>query len=107
MTTQEKLARIKNRHTAYELALIKGEERILVGYSVSRSRGTLSRMVSKHGPAIVTLPGAEDKITFAKKASEGAVIGEWLVKYTGRTQHEAICAGELAWIGEKKFAVAA
>lgn len=109
MTTQEKLARIHNRATCYELALINGDRRILICYSMRQGRHTILEACRKHGQAIVdlTCPHGEQNMVFLKPASLGATIGDWWIRFTGRTQREAIITGELPWIGDVKTEVAA
>ena len=35
-----------------------------------------------------------------KKASDGFAIGEWQVRFTGRTERDAIMNGELPYVGD-------
>ncbi len=102
MTKSEQLARLTNRATRYELALINGDTRILVMYSHGRARHDLLKCCRTHGEAIVALacPTGEELLTFAPKAADGAKIGPWSIRFTGRTQREAIIEGELPFIGD-------
>lgn len=99
MTTQEKLQRIQNRTTQYELIAIKGETRILIGYCAKTRPGLLG-MCRKNGQAVVDLccPTGAENLMFGKKAAAGATIGEWVVRFTGRTQRDAILEGELPFV---------
>lgn len=95
MTTQEKLIRIRNYGTRYELVASHPDGRkVLVGYTPRRGRSGLFDMLAKNGEAWVKFSGAEN-ITFGKRVSDGAVSGEWSIKFSGRTQRDAICNGEL------------
>jgi hypothetical protein len=49
----------------------------------------------------VALTGTSD-ITFAKRAGDGATMGPWRIRWTGRTQREAANMGRLPWIGDLK-----
>jgi len=94
----KKLARLTNRPTCYELAVKHSDGRaFLVGYCQSKSRQAIFNMARKVGPQLVKLTGTE-KITFAEKARNGAVMGEWKIVWTGRTQRNAYCEGELVFI---------
>ncbi len=43
------------------------------------------------------------RIEFLKPAKLGAKIGDWSIKFTGRTQREAVISGELPFIGDHKL----
>ena len=98
MTLTEKLARLQNRSTRYELAVKHPDGRAyLVTYAQSRTRHIIMVAVNNAGTELVKLTGSKD-ITFAKKAKAGATIGEWKIVWTGRTQRQAYCEGELTFI---------
>lgn len=101
MTTLDKLARLQNYATRYELIATDGTQMILLCYSVRRSRQIILETLRKHGPAILQLVNAKEDsaITFEKPASRGVRIGNWAFRFTGRTQREAIIAGEHPFIG--------
>jgi TnpA family transposase len=98
-TMEAKLARLKNYATRYELAMTRGSESYLVTYATSRSRGTIFKAVARFGPKVVALTGDEE-LHFARKSADGATTGEWTIRYTGRTQRDAILGGELPFIGD-------
>jgi hypothetical protein len=98
MTQEQKLARIYNRRTAYELVLTNGETTFLLVYAVQRTRHVLLERLCKYADALEKLTGARE-ITFAKKSHGGATMGSFDVKWTGRTQREAIQSGEHTFIG--------
>ena len=98
-TLSERLTRLKNYRTRYELAVSNfiGQS-YLLAYCGSKRRQTVLEVVRKHGLRLTRLTGQEE-ITFAKRAADGAMLGDWKVSWTGRTQREAICNNELIWIG--------
>lgn len=95
-TIEQRLRRIHNRRTLYEIIIEKGEERYLVQYA-SKSRNAILRGLRRHGEAIAARFG--DTVTFARRSADGAYVGDWHVRYSGRTEREAIIAGEYptAW----------
>lgn len=102
LTTQQKLESIHNRATRYELAAIMGERRVLIAYTGRRSRHGLLEACRKRGPQVVALtcPSGEELLNFDKKASNGATIGQWAIRFTGRTQRDAIMEGELPYVAD-------
>ncbi len=97
---QERLSRIRNRRTLYELVVSHPDgRRVLLGYADRHSRNMLLRMARKHGQRLADLTG-EEQLTFAKFSRDGARIGEWSIKWTSRTQREAIIEGELPFIAD-------
>lgn len=101
MTAHEKRNWLLRQPTRYELIAERGETRVLIGYSMRMGRHALLTMAQKHGPALIAMMGiGEDaRIEFLKPAARGARIGEWLIRWSGRTQREAVLA-ELPWIGK-------
>lgn len=92
---EAKLGRIALYRTRYELAAIHTDgRRILVGYTDQRSRAGLLGMVQQRGTKFTDATGA-DSITWLARAADGASAGDWVVKFTGRTQREAYIEGEL------------
>lgn len=70
--------------TLYELAIENGDQRILLAYCINRSRRILWKVARQHGIRLVALTGAEN-IVFAKRAGDGATMGDWRIRWTGRT----------------------
>jgi hypothetical protein len=102
MTTQERLARLHNRLTCYEIAAIKGDRRILICYSQSRSRSGLLAAMRKRGDAIITVLeiSDDDQAIWLNPAANGCAIGNgWTIRATGRTERDAI-GGELPYVGD-------
>jgi hypothetical protein len=99
--TTERLERLRNRATLYELAMTRGEERLLVAYSQRKGRRDIFKAVTadhRVGP-IMARTGA-DRIEFAKRAADGAMMGGWTIRFTGRTERDAIIEGELPYAGD-------
>lgn len=96
----QKLTRIQRYATRYELAMIKGNERILIRYTAKKTRRSILKECYEFGEKIVAITGV-DEIKFADTKTVGATSGEWEFKFTGRTQREAIIGGELPFIGAK------
>jgi len=86
--------------TLYELAAQNGDRRILLAYCSNRGRRTVWEVARKHAERLVALTGAEN-IEFAKRASDGATMGAWRIRWTGRTQREAV-GSKLPWIGDRQ-----
>ena len=102
MTTIEKLERIKNRTTKYELVAVNKTtgQKLLVG-DTRKGRAGLFAMVQKNAADAVRIFGnGVDNIEFGTKVSDGATMGDWVIKFSGRTQREAIIAGELNFFAE-------
>lgn len=97
MTKQEHLNKICGRATLYELAAIRGDQRILVAYCGNRARRMILRACRERGDALVALTG-DESIGFTSTASDGATMGAWSIRFTGRTQRDAIQAGELPYV---------
>lgn len=98
--TSEKLGRLRNRPTLYELAMVRGDEKILVAYVQRKGRRDLWKAITnpKRIRKIVAKAGTEE-ITFRKKAGDGGQMGEWSLRFTGRTERDAVAEGELPYIG--------
>jgi len=60
MTTEEKLARLKNRHTRYEIVLTNGTDtKYLVLYTAQHSQSGLRAAVRQRYDAILVITGGE------------------------------------------------
>ena len=96
-----KLEAIKNRATRYELVLTNldsGEKRRLC-YTSKKNRTGLFAAIRSNGTELVAFSGSED---FKLEGKASASIGRWSVAFSGRTQREAIIAGELRWFASKE-----
>lgn len=90
-----KLARLKNHHTRYEITATKDGRAVLVGYTARTGRRGLLSMLQANGEAwgrFVRNPKCN--ITFRRPASAGADCAGWHIRFSGRTQREAILSGE-------------
>lgn len=99
--TRTRLEKMVGRRTLYELAAIKGDRRVLVAYCSGRGRRQLWAAITdiRRIDHVIRLTGAREAV-FAKAAIGGATLGEWEVRFTGRTQREAIIEGELPYVAE-------
>jgi hypothetical protein len=96
MATQQKLERIHNRITQYELVCTdQNGIKCLAGYTRQSKMGILS-MLRKNGEKWAQRLSEKDVITFAK-SGKVATLGKYTVYFSQRTQREAIIAGELPW----------
>ena len=103
--TQDQIRRLeslRNRSTCYELAAIRGEERVLIAYCLQHSRDGALRACRNRGQQIIDALkiSGTDMLVAGKKASDGFAIGEWQVRFTGRTERDAIISGELPYVGD-------
>jgi hypothetical protein len=94
-TMEEKLARLKNYRTRYEVAMTNGSERYLVVYMSARSFRRLLSAVQEKLEKIVAIAKADVWMD----GKGGLTAGDWKIAFTGRTQREAILGGELQFIG--------
>lgn len=94
------MATTPGARTLYELAIENGEQRLLLAYCSNRTRQTIWKVARQHGERLVALTG-EENITFAKRAGDGAAMGDWRIRWTGRTQREAVDS-KLPWIGDQR-----
>jgi hypothetical protein len=95
----DSLARLTNYHTRYEVVATNMHRTILAGYTSRKSRSGLLATVRMHSEAWVELTG-DNALSWGRRASDGAAIGEWVIRFSGRTQREAIIEGELPFIAE-------
>lgn len=94
-TLENRLARLKNYRTRYELIATNADGRkVLVRYTSRVGRRGLYDALTQDAEQICQFFGT-DSIHFGKRAADGATMGEWTIKFSGRTQREAILCGEL------------
>lgn len=100
-TTLEKLSALQNYRTRYEIVAECGNKRLLIGYSPRVSRCGLLAAMQNVGPAIIQhlAIGDGDTISWHTKPRIHCLTSGWLIGFTGRTQRDAILAGELPFIG--------
>jgi hypothetical protein len=97
-TIEQKLERLRNRRTLYELIVQRGDCKLLVGYT-QKTRDSLFKQARRVGESLVKITRSEN-ITLAKKVGDGAVMGEWTLCWTGRTERDAIIGGEYPFVRE-------
>ena len=98
-TVQERLGKLTNRQTLWELVATNGAEVYLVRYTNRRSRSSLFESARHSGQQLARLTGS-DRLTFYARSGDGAYMGAWAIKWSGRTQRDAIREGEHAYIGD-------
>lgn len=108
MTNLEKLEALKWRATRYEAVLEHNGARYLIGYTAMHSRHGLLKVAQAHGQQIIGFLGvsADQEMTAGKRAADGFRIGDSAIRFTGRTQRDAILEGELQPIPSAARAVA-
>jgi hypothetical protein len=92
-----KLAAIQGYNTRYEAVMILADGRTYrIGYLGRKSRSGLLACIRTRGPRILAVVDMPDDAVMTWKA--GAMhLGEGtVIKFSGRTQRDAICNGELA-----------
>lgn len=98
---ESKLAAIAGRATRYEVALTQhGQPVALVGYTARKSRPGLLKAAQVVGQAIIDRTAMPQDATMSW--SHGTMVlgfDGWAVKFTGRTQRDAIMTGELVPVG--------
>jgi hypothetical protein len=92
MTTHDKLTRLHNRGTLYELVV---NSQYLAGYCRHGKPGILG-MLRQHGDAWAARIGKDDLIVFARDG-RSCQLGSFRIAFSGRTQRSAITEGELPW----------
>ena len=93
-----KVAHLVNYPTRYEVALEHAGRSYLVGYTIRRSRvGLLSKM-RERGADILRITEMPESATVAACDKTLAFSNGSVIRFTGRTQREAITAGELPYV---------
>ncbi len=90
----DRLERLTNCSTRYELIAEKNGTKVLIGYTPRRNRSGIMSMLSKHSEAFVKF-FQDDGILWGKRASDGGTAGGWSINFSGRTQRECYLEGEL------------
>jgi len=96
-----KLERIKRYGTRWELVLVTpAGEQILLRYTAQHTRRGIIEQIRYHGARLVELTGAEQFDSLGEWKGRGISLGEYRVRFSGRTQRDAILQGELPYISE-------
>ena len=96
-TQSARLAAIANRYTRYEvIAQRDNGERVRIGYTMHRSRHGLLQVLRAHADQVIALTncGENTMMTAGSRASDGFRINDWSLRFTGRTERQAILEGE-------------
>lgn len=98
-TTMQRLEALRNRLTCYEVTAKHPDGReYLVGYLHRTTKHGLLELLRKRGQRIVTGLGLGDDamISFSESVSRRpvALIGDWRIGLTGRTERDCISSGE-------------
>jgi hypothetical protein len=95
----ERLLERHNRATRYEVvACGEGIEKFLVGYTIHKSRHGLLTTMRNRSDLIERLQiGETEQVRFETQPVAAAIfgVGRARVEFSGRTEREAIIAGEL------------
>lgn len=89
-----KLESLRNYSTRYELVLQRGTERFRLSYTQRKNRAGMIDAIRRNGAELVELTGAQD---FKLEPGPAAVLGDWRISFSHRTQRDAIKEGELVW----------
>ena len=94
-----KLARLQNCATRYEAVVIRqdGEKR-LVAYSGRKSRAGLLTAAQQRGKAVLAFLECNVASTLEWKNGEFRMCDGSVIRWSGRTQRDAIMQGELTYI---------
>jgi hypothetical protein len=86
--------------TRYELAMERDNQKFLVCYSARMGRHAILQSLRNRAPEVLQVGQItdDDMLTWKKPASQGAMLGNWRVYWTGRTQRQAISEGELPFV---------
>lgn len=95
----EKLEGLKNRATRYELILERGAERFRLCYTSRKNRRGMIDAIFRNGKELGAFTGQQE-VRFGHGPT--AQLGDWAVRFSGRTQREAIQAGELRWFAAEE-----
>jgi hypothetical protein len=97
-TATDRLEALAHYATRYEVVLTNGTKSFLLGYTARHSRAGLVDVLIARGPAVAARVGMSDEhfINFKTWKWPGLDVSNgWLVRFSRRTQREAIVAGEL------------
>jgi len=103
-----KLTALQNYGTKYELVLTDGTESFRIAYAARNNRSGLISAVRNRAEDIRLFVGVvEPTVTFGKRASDPVKVDgtPWSIRWSGRTQREAITSGELAGLSAPRILV--
>ena len=101
LTKQEKLERLRFGPTRYEIEMVSPSgAKYLVAYTPRRSfRGLLDAVRERErGRAILRLLNFPDDATAERDRASLRFSDGTIIRFSGRTQRDAICGGELPYV---------
>jgi hypothetical protein len=97
-----KVAYLANRATRYEVALEHEGRQWLVGYTIRRSRQGLLAKMREQGQAILRITAMpEDARVTSPNPETLAFSNGSVIRFTHRTQRDAVLSGELPFVGKE------
>ena len=98
--TLEKLAKLQHFATRYEVVLTLADGvKLLVGYTPRRTRaGLVAAVQFQSGAILARMPGLTDEASMTATRAAVDFGNGARAAFSGRTQREAICAGELPFV---------
>lgn len=95
-----KVPALVNYGTKYEVVLERNSQRYLVAYCAGKSKAIMVRAIRQRGAAILAITQLDESAAFTFTSNTSARLGDWIVKFSGRTQKDAICTRtELPYVG--------
>jgi hypothetical protein len=93
-------AALHNHPTRYEVELHTADgRRFLVGYTPRRSFTGLLAAVRKMGKSILAITNLPEDATTSRNGTALGLGYGHVIRFTGRTQRDAIVGGELPFVG--------
>ena len=90
MTPADHKSRLLNYSTKYELIVTNERETYLVAYAIRKGKTDLIKSFRARGAAILAKLALPADASFKFTSATSATLGDWQVKFTGRTQHDAL-----------------
>jgi hypothetical protein len=102
---ESRLESLRNHSSRYEVVASRDGEIILIGYTIHKSRSGLLATLRREPAATtaVMCPKGDEMVTWLKPAIHGCTIGGWLVRFSSRTERDAIMEGELKHVAQKSL----
>lgn len=101
----EKLTALQRRGTRHELILTDGSTSYRIAYAARNNRSGLIASTRAVSARVFETAGSEKGlVTFGKRAADPVAIDGtvWSIRWSGRTEREAIIAGELPYVPSTK-----
>lgn len=98
-----RVARLHNRHTLYEAEIIRPDgTKALLAYCGRRSKQGLIEALDKRAPHALRFLGAprHARVERERGSPDVKIEGGGMIRFSGRTQREAIIEGELQYVGD-------